>query len=513
MLDQVHAFRYVTFDNAPNYRAIVQVFFEAKERYEIELRPADVRDRLGRSGLHHELPGDAELDRHLDQLAEWGNLQRAHDTGAVSRIDDFYRRRYLYRLTAVGEAAHRAVAEVEATVGRSGALQASMLSEILDALGALVSAARGGDGTGVVRALHRLRTAFESLTTEAKRFLGGLDRHTSAERLDEARYLSHKHALLAYLGRFVADLKRLAPEISARIAEVEALDPAALLAAASRTAELPPALDGEDPARRWIADERARWDGVRAWFLPAGAEPPRLDSLQSRARESVVRLTRALARLDERHARAADRAADFRTLARWFSDCDGDRAAHALYHAAFGLHPARHLHVAEEDPELTRTSTSWWDAPPVEIPVRLRTHGAVSRSGRPPAVLDFSDGRAWLAARRRRERAQVEAALARFTGRGPLRLSQLASLDLGEFDLLLALLDEALCAPRGADGARRTRSSDGRLDLALRAPAASEDRPWVTLATPAGRLRCVDYAVEVAPALPARSAAREGGAP
>ncbi len=393
LLDQVHAFRYVTADNAPNYRAILQVFFEAKERYEIELRPADVRERLARSGLHHELPGDADLDRHLDQLAEWGNLQRAHDTAAVSRIDDFYRRRYLYRLTAVGEAAHRAVAEVEATVGRSGALQASMLAEILDALGALVSSARGEDGPGVVRALHRLRAAFESLTTEAKRFLGELDRHTSAERLDEARYLAHKHALLAYLGRFVADLKRLAPGIAARIAEAEALGPAAFLAAAAGTAELPPALDGEDPARRWIADERARWDGVRAWFLPAGAEPPRLESLQSRARESVVRLTRALARLDERHARAADRAADFRTLARWFTECESDRAAHALYHAAFGLHPARHLHVAEEDPELARASASWWDAPPVAIPVRLRTHGAVSRAGRPPLALCPSGGR------------------------------------------------------------------------------------------------------------------------
>ncbi len=128
-------------------------------------------------------------------------------------------------------------------------------------------------------------------------------------------------------------------------------------------------------------------------------------------------------------------------------------------------------------------------------------------------ALDFSDGRAWLAARRRRERAQVEAALSRFAGRGPQRLSQVAALDAAEFDLLLALLDEALCAPRDADGARRTRTSDGRLDLALRAPALGEDRPWVTLSTPAGRLRCLDYAVEVAPALPARPAARERGAP
>jgi len=227
LLDQVSAFRYVTAENAHSYRAIMQVFFEARERYEIELRPADVRDALARSGLHHdlELTDEAELDRHLDQLDAWGNLQRSHDTAAVARVEDFYRRRFLYRLTPVGEAAHKAVCEVEATVGRSGALQTSMLVEIRDALSELAAAARAGDAAGLARALHRLRAAFDSLTEEANLFLSELDRHASgpgagpgaAERVDEERFLAHKQALLAYLGRFVADLKRLAPEQQAEI--------------------------------------------------------------------------------------------------------------------------------------------------------------------------------------------------------------------------------------------------------------------------------------------------------
>ncbi len=96
LLDAVPVFRYVTADNAPNYRALLEVFVEAKERYLIELRPANVR-------------------------------------------------RFLYRLTPASEAAHRAGREVEATVGRSGALQTSMLVEVRDALGALVAAAGAGD--------------------------------------------------------------------------------------------------------------------------------------------------------------------------------------------------------------------------------------------------------------------------------------------------------------------------------------------------------------------------------
>jgi uncharacterized protein (TIGR02677 family) len=509
LLDQVSVFRYVTVENAPSYRAILEVLVEAKEHYVIELRPAEIADRLARSGLFFELPAAEDLDRHLDQLAEWGNLQRSHDTGAVARVEDFYRRRYLYRLTAAGESAHRAVREVEATVGRSGALQTSMLVEIREALGALTEAARAGDAPGLVRALHRLRGAFESLTEEANLFLGELDRHAAHERVDEVRFLAHKRALLAYLGRFVEDLRRLRPEIAARLADAESHGPDRFLPLAAAAADLPPALEGADPAARWIAEERERWDGIRAWFAGRAGIAPRVERLHGAALTAVVRLTRSLDRLNDRRVRAVDRAADFRTLARWFSACATDDDAHALWASAFGLYPARHFHIGEDDPDLTRPDASWWDARPVEVPVRLRTHGAVSRSGRPPPALDFSDGRTWIAARRRRERAQLEGAMARFAGRGPLRLSSLGRIDGPELDQLLALLDEALVAPREPGGTRRARSADGRFEIVLTPPPGER---WVMLETPLGRLRCLDYELRVAASARARPAA-EASAP
>jgi uncharacterized protein (TIGR02677 family) len=495
LLDRVNALRYAcAAENVENYRAIVECFVLAKDRYEIELRSAEVRERLARSGLVHDFPGEADLDRHLDQLVEWGNLQRSYDTASVASLKDYYRRCFLYRLTPQGEVAYRAVAEVERTVGRQGALQTSMLVEIRDAVATLLGAARAADAPALHRTLHRLWGAFDSLTNEAKLFLGDLDRHFAIERLDEERFLAHKQALLAYIGRFVADVKRLAPEVAALLEETEAAGPAAFLPLAATAAELPPAPDGGDPAAAWVTRQQSHWSGLRAWFLTAGAERPRVEALQAKARESVLRLTRALARLDERHARVADRAANFRTLARWFTAAGDDAGAHVLFTRAFGLYPARHFHVAEEDPELTRASTSWWEARPVAIPVRLRTHGAVSRSGRPPPARAFDDGRAWLAAKARRERAQIDAALARFLGRGPVRLSDVATLDHAEFEQLLVLLDEALCAPRDPAGARSARTCDGRLLVTLR-PA--EGTRWVALETPAGRLRCRDHVLEV----------------
>jgi hypothetical protein len=87
-----------------------------------------------------------------------------------------------------------------------------------------------------------------------------------------------------------------------------------------------------------------------------------------------------------------------------------------------------------------------------------------------------------MAALRRRERAQVEAAMTRFAGRGPVLLSSLAELDAAEFEQLLALLDEALAAPRAEDGSRQARTVDGALEVVLVPPAG--ERSWVSLAPP-----------------------------
>jgi hypothetical protein len=117
----------------------------------------------------------------------------------------------------------------------------------------------------------------------------------------------------------------------------------------------------------------------------------------------------------------------------------------------------------------------------------------VARPGPTPRAADYTAQRRWLAARARRERAQTEAALVRFADRDT-RLSTLERLDDDELVMLLDLLDTALTSPRGRDGARRCRASDGRLEIILHPP---RDGATATLRMPSGRLRCPDYLVTV----------------
>jgi uncharacterized protein (TIGR02677 family) len=502
VLGQVDALRYVTAPNAPTYRAIMQVFSDAMARYAIELRPAEVLRGLGDAGYDSGIADPDQLEEdYLDQLVGWGNLAFNRDPAGVARLEDYYRKQRVYRLTEVGEAAHRAVAEVEATVGRSGSLQTNMLVKIRDGLDALARTAADADPEQLLRLLHDVYSAFDTLTHEANRFMTDLGRITSADR-DEStdeRFTSFKHAVLAYIGRFIEQLRRLRDQIvtslnrvaALRIGDARGIDAVIEVAAASEDL---PDFEGDGRARlRWAADQRAKWDGITGWFAGSGDQPT-VERLADFAVSAVLSLTRTLGRLNDRRGRPVDRAADLLTVARWFEDCPTDADAHALWHVAFGLGSARHVHLAEADPELTSTRASWWDATPVEIPTRLRTSGSVARPGPTPRAADYTAQRRWLAARARRERAQVEAALARFADRDT-RLSTLDKLDDDELAMLLELLDAALVAPRGHDGRRRCRTGDGRLEIVLRPP---DDGATATLRMPSGQLRCPDYLVTVA---------------
>jgi uncharacterized protein (TIGR02677 family) len=504
--NQVKLFQYVTAPEAPEYRALLQIFFDAKERYVIELRPRDILEEIARNGFVLEAADEEKLEMRLAQLVEWGNLTRAHDTARVATIEDFYRKRFVYHLTSLGEAAHRAVLEVEAAVGQVGSLQAGMLGRIRDTLRALAEAAPDPAGRRDLAArFHDLFKDFDRLAQEANRFIGELNRRLDEEGDASERFALRKQALLAYITRFVNQLRLLEGEIAAALETIETAGILPLLEAASRSADLPPGFGDENPAAAWVREQKSKWDGVRLWFVGV---PGRLSSTVSRlaqaAVDAVVTLTRTLTRLNDRRAGRADRKADFLTLARWFSACPDDAAAHDLWRRAFGLYPARHWHIPEDDPGLAGPGLSWWDAPPVHVPVRLRRRGSVVRTGRPSPVPDRTDDKRWIAQRRRREREETEAALARFAGCGPLRLSQLVELGAVEFDLLLALLDEVLSAPRGPASARRARTRDGRLEILLADPPEEETEPSVEIRTPRGLLRCRDYRLTVAELAPDR---------
>lgn len=499
-------------------------FVAAKRGFVVHLRPEDVHAALTseRPELDPTTVGDA-----LAQLVEWRNLRADPDTTRVTTVEDFHRARFLYQMTPRGEAVERALDAYDEQLGRRGALQAVALSDISEWLRGLLTLAgeREPDPMRVSLLLRDLVARCEELAENAQAFMGSLQRTIDLYDVDLETFQAYKDRLVDYLERFVSDLLVTGAEIARLLGSLEQANVERLLALSARrdAEDAAPAGDvrddsDEDPREQvfaaGLAAWRERWLGLRRWFLSEPDRPSQAKLLRARARAAIPQLLAVVETLNERRSGRSDRAADFRTLARWFAHAPDDDALNRLWHVAFGLSPSRHLSV-DSDTLVARkeqpvaATTSWTQAPPLQISARLRRTGSYERRGRPNRVRSRSEERGALEHLTARQVAETAAARSRLHTGGPLQLSQLGELDPAAFGLFLALLGDALGTRRPGQREVVTTTADGSLRIRL---AALDDGGTAEIPTPGGVLRGPDHIVEIADLAPAADAAETNAA-
>lgn len=465
-------FRHLAADKAGQYRAIMETFAAAKRQFRLQLRPDEVQIEARWPGP---TPPLDEIQMALSQLADWGNLEAQPDTARVSSIEDFYRARFLYRLSLGGEAVEAALITFAKTLSRHSELQTVALEDIQAQLDQLLALAAAGtsDPARVHAVLRDLVRVFEGLAENAQAFMAGVARTIELQQADVHAVVTFKQKLIDYLQRFISDLVGRSGPIAGRITQLSSqVEPLLLIAAQRERRDAAPgdlhqqqlALDAR------LASWRERWRGLSRWFISDGHIQAQSELLRAKARAAIPQLLAAIATLNERRGGRSDRSADFRVLARWFADCPADDQAHRLWRAAFALNPARHLSLQSDADTLQAhvpASTPWAEAPAVQIHPRLREQGEVTPRGPAPRVHERDAERAMLAWQMAEERAQIDAARAALATGRPARLSELGMLEPQAFRLFLSLLGEALVAQRGPNEPVACQSADGLLQIRL----------------------------------------------
>jgi uncharacterized protein (TIGR02677 family) len=494
--DSAELFRHVSAEKAAFYRCIMDVFAAAKRQYRLQLRPDEV---LAEARWPEAPPRIEEVSAALTQLASWGNLESHPDTTRVSSLSDFYRARFLYRLSQGGEAVESALELFVQTLQRRAELQTVALEDIASRLQALHALAgkTEPDVAKIHEILRDLVRVFEGLAENAQAFMAGVARSIELQQAEADAVASYKRRLIDYLERFMGDLVRRSDTIASHILALEPSIDAMLQQAAAREARDAAPGDTQDridSQNRYWQTWRERWKGLRGWFFRTGHEPSQAELLRARARSAIPQLLGAIAALNERRSGRSDRSADFRMLAGWFVACADDSEAHRLARAAFALHPARHFSLnADADAELP-ASTRWADAPPLTIHPRLREYGEAAPRGPLPRVRDRAEARARLARELAEESLQVEAARKRLATGRPTRLSDLGELDVHAFGLFLGLLGEALTEQAGPENAVERQTGDGLLHISLM-PLAADSRAEIN--TPYGIFAGRDHLITI----------------
>jgi uncharacterized protein (TIGR02677 family) len=228
-------FSHVSADKAAFYRAIMAVFSAAKRQFRLHLRPDEVQ---AEADWPETTPNLEAVQQGLAQLIDWGNLQAQPDTARVATIEDFYRKRLLYRLTPGGEAVEAGLQVFIEALARRGELQSVALDDIRARLQSLWQLAQVApiDAAKVHEALRDLVNVFKGLADNAEAFMAGLARTLELQRADAGAVMTFKTRLIDYLQRFIGDLVTRSSQIAELLRELEPYEAQLLGCAAEREA-------------------------------------------------------------------------------------------------------------------------------------------------------------------------------------------------------------------------------------------------------------------------------------
>ncbi|BCL90192.1 hypothetical protein MAFF211471_52800 (plasmid) [Ralstonia solanacearum] len=178
-------------------------FAAAKRQFRLHLRPDEILNEGNWDRIpEHAQPRIEEVQAALAQLTEWGNLESQPDTTRVASISDFYRARFLYRLSQGGEAVEAALTTFERTLRRRAELQTVALEDISNRLQTLLSLADSAnpDAAKIHETLRDLVRVFESLADNAQAFMAGIGRSIELQQAEVTAVLAYKKRLIDYLG-------------------------------------------------------------------------------------------------------------------------------------------------------------------------------------------------------------------------------------------------------------------------------------------------------------------------
>ncbi|MER7379256.1 DUF2397 domain-containing protein [Streptomyces lanatus] len=403
--ERLALFRYVTAENAEDYLAVMKLF---SSTLLADLSAAEVSGALREAGRDMD-PETAE--ERCRTLVRWGNLIRSLRDARVPTVAAYRNSRARFQMSTLGGRVHRQIEDIlQATDGAREVARELLGStvEVLDRILARLSAGESGETEALaadVTTVFNNQSLFSQSARDFYTYLGSV--LTRYDLMGE-EYTTLKGLLLEYVDLISNDVARHSPAIVDRLDRLERHLPLLV----DTLATLPGLADSNSgPVERLPGRALDDWVQLSAWYTGgSGSSGPA--QLRAAAEQALGQLITNAKRMLSSGGTGASRRADLLRLASLFAEADAGVADRA-FAASFGAYPMRHLGIGAEEPDPRVTpTTSWWDAPPVEVPLSLRQRGDRSARGRSSRVPDPGLDRARLTAQGEQDASRLRAAVA-----------------------------------------------------------------------------------------------------
>jgi uncharacterized protein (TIGR02677 family) len=395
LLKPIQEATYLTVPNAWRYRSILRYVYQQHERLRHYIVLEEIYQQLKQDPFFREVT-EEQFQQDLDQLVAWKNLIPRQDTGRVSSIAEFKKRKFRYQLTPYTIEIERMVLSLEHLgEGFGGSLERTIFDRLLGNLmdlskaWAAEEAAFHKTNEEIYLLWQELYENFHKLTDNAADYLAHLHSEKVEEQMMTEAFLVYKEALTEYLRNFMTSLQRTSFRIEGLLQEIPVLFSRKLTECVAEYELSIPRLDVRPTKEQLMERFQNEWDSLRIWFLGEGGRESDLLYLQNATNETIRRLTRFAQRLGETHHNLRNRRLDYLHMAKWFASLETLQEAHELSACVFGVFHTRHLWV--DSPKQTESfEVEVWQEPPSQVEIRPKVRSYKEKS-RPNAVVDQSE--------------------------------------------------------------------------------------------------------------------------
>ncbi|MFI1415648.1 DUF2397 domain-containing protein [Streptomyces sp. NPDC020707] len=415
--ERTSLFRYLTAEHCADYLAIMRLF---SSTLLADLSAAEVSGLLREEG--RDLDADATEER-CRTLVRWGNLIRSLRDARVPTVAAYRHSRARFQMSTLGGRVQRQVEDVLRATDGAREVARELLGHTVTVLDSILErlSAPAPDAEALAAEVTTVFNNQALFSESARDFYSYLGSVLTRYDLAGGEYATLKGLLLEYVDLISNDVARHCPAIVDRLGR---LDP--FLGRLVEVLATLPGLDtGDSPVERLPGRSLADWAQLAAWYTGSrGSSGPA--QLRAAAEQALGQLITNAKRMLSSGGTGASRRADLLRLAALFATADAEQAQRA-FAAAFGAYGMRHLGSGPEEPDAqVSPTTSWWHAPPIEVPLSLRERGDRSARGRSSRVPDPGLDRVRLMAQAEQEAGRLRAAVAELIAAGNMHGAQVS---------------------------------------------------------------------------------------
>ena len=383
LLKPISEATYLTTENAWRYRAILRYFYMQHERLRHYLFPEEVLGHLKESPYFEKYTED-QLQQDLNQLAVWKNIIPRQETGKVTSVEEFKKKKFRYQCTPYTVEIERMVLSLE-QLGESfgGSLERSLFDRLLESLSKLTAKEQVDklNNEEINQLWEEMYHHFRKMTENATDYLAHLKSEKVEEMMMTEAFLAYKDSLTEYLRNFMTALQRTSYKIEVTLEETPGAYIEKIAEALAEHQLSIPRLEATPTKEELKARYLEQWQSLRNWFLGHGGKGSELSFFQNETNETIRRITRFAQRLGERYHNFRSRRKDYLHLAQWFSKLENLDEAHELSACVFGVFQTRHLYADVKATEDIYAEV--WDQPPTVLTIkpRVRQYKEKTRAG------------------------------------------------------------------------------------------------------------------------------------